>query len=98
MTTKISIQQIIASYEIEFTFIEKLEEVGRLEIQSIDSEAFIEENQLDKLEKMLRMRSELNLNAEGIDSVLYLLERMESLQSELANLRERLQFFEGEEL
>ncbi len=97
MTTKISIQQIITSYNIEYAFIESLVEIGRVEVENINSEPHIEESQLEDFEQMMRMKSDLNLNAEGIDSVLNLLERIQSLQSEIKSLKEKLQFFEEEE-
>ena len=48
-----------------------------------------------EIEKMIRMHQELDVNIEGIDVVFNLLQKIDSLQKELANVRNRLRLYEN---
>ncbi len=86
---KIQIQTIISAYDIDISLVQNLEDIGRISIIEENNTLYISDNQLDILDKMLRMNADLNLNAEGIDTVLHLLERIEELQNRIAVLSER---------
>lgn len=86
---KIQIQTIISAYDIDISLVQNLEDIGRISIIEENDTLYISDNQLDILDKMLRMNADLNLNAEGIDTVLHLLERIEELQNRIAVLSER---------
>ena len=46
--------------------------------------------QMEALERMVRMHFDLNINLEGIDAIYHLLQRVENLQREVVSLRRKL--------
>jgi uncharacterized protein YjaG (DUF416 family) len=96
MTRKnlISTDEFCVHHNIEFSFIRNLCDFGLLETVTVKKAHFIPEDQLEKLERMLRLHKELDINVEGIDTIDHLLDRMSALQTELINLRNRLRLYE----
>jgi hypothetical protein len=45
---------------------------------------------MHKLEKFVRLHYDLDINLEGIETINYLLERIEEMQKEIVNLRNKL--------
>src|SRR5687767_589616 len=84
-------------HEIELSFIRSLNESGLVEIMSEEQNVFIPVNQLAQLEKMIRLH-EMDINIEGIETISYLLERIQKQQEEITRLANRLRQYEtGEE-
>jgi chaperone modulatory protein CbpM len=81
-------------HHIETTFITSLEEAGLIEITIIDQTRFIPESQLSRLERMVRLHHDLDINIPGIEAVVHLLERVETMQQEMQSLRNRLRIYE----
>lgn len=81
-------------YNIEMTFFYTLSEMNRITIKTIDKSLYVEENTLYEIEKMIRMHQELNVNTEGIDIVLNLLEKMDRIQNQLVSVKNRLRLYE----
>jgi hypothetical protein len=81
-------------YNAEFTFIHSLHQSGLIEIVTIDETPFIQEDDLQKLEKIVRMHYDLHINVEGIETIINLLNRLENMQQEMAALRNRLGIYE----
>jgi chaperone modulatory protein CbpM len=90
MENLIATTDICTYHKVEYTFISSLNEAGLVEIRMVDHSAFVPENQLQKLEKMIRMHHELEINVAGIEAITYLLERIEALQEDMRLLRNRL--------
>ncbi|HEY2582018.1 MAG TPA: chaperone modulator CbpM [Mucilaginibacter sp.] len=77
-------------HEVEYTFISSLEEAGLVELKVVNHTTYIPETELQKLEKIIRMHHELEINIEGIDVISHLLRRMELMQEEIRQLRNKL--------
>jgi hypothetical protein len=92
----IHIEKLCAHYNIEYTFIDALENIGRIEIRTIEQVKFIHQDTIGDLEKMIRLHHELNVNAEGIDVVLNLLEKEMQLRQEVISLKNKLRLYENE--
>lgn len=92
-TDLIHIQKVCNCHEIKFSFIHELDELGLIEIHSVDNDKFIHENQLKDVEKMIRMHHELNINIEGIDAIYNLQQRIHQLEEELLQTKNRLKAF-----
>jgi hypothetical protein len=73
-----------------------LQQSGLIEITTIEDSAFIEADQLQQLEKFVRLYYELDINLEGIETINYLLHRINSMQDEITALRNRLRIYENE--
>lgn len=82
-----------AQYNIEVSFIQQLSEYGLIDIITVEEKSFIQSNQLNELERFIRLYFDLDINMEGIDAIAHLLTKVKSLQSEIVNLKTRLQIF-----
>jgi hypothetical protein len=87
--------EFCASHEIEITFIDSLQEAGLIEITTIEETQYIQENQLNELEKIVRLYFELDINLEGIETVLQLLQRIINMQDEITILKNKLRLYES---
>ena len=81
-------------YNAEFTFISSLHQSGLIEIVTVNDTPFIQEDDLQRLEKIVRMHYDLHINVEGIETIIHLLNRLENMQQEMASLRGRLGIYE----
>ena len=84
-------------HQVDLAFIESLQRFGLIETITIEETAFIAEEKISELEKLVRLYHELDINMEGIDVITQLLERMRTMQEEIIQLRNRLGLYEGEE-
>ena len=81
-------------YQVEFGFISALESSGLIEITTIEETGYIPQSQLPELEKLTRLRYDLDINLEGIEAIAHLLNRNKSLQERIRGLEERLRLYE----
>ncbi len=89
----VSIKQICSHYKIEYSFIESLYDSGLVEIITIEEDAYVPNETMPDLEKMLRLYLDLNLNVEGIDVVSHLLRKIALMQDEIKDLKNKLAFY-----
>lgn len=82
-------------HQVEYTFINSLNQAGLVEILVIGKTEYIPESELQKLEKMVRLHNELEINVAGIEAITHLLQRIENIQEEMRLLRNRLGRYEG---
>jgi MerR HTH family regulatory protein len=92
----IAIDEFCSSHNIEISFVSSLQQSGLIQITTIKDSAFIEAAQLQQLEKFVRLYYELDINVEGIETINYLLHRINSMQDEITTLRNRLRIYETE--
>lgn len=92
MSTKkfILLNNLCAHYNVEMSFFNSLNEFGLIEIILVEESQYIHHNKITDIEKMIRIHQELNVNIEGIDVVLNLLEKIEKLQNELIITKNKL--------
>ena len=90
----ISITEFCNCHHIEYSFINLLNESGLLEIIVVEEDEFIEREQLRELEKMMRLHYDLEINIQGIDAIIHLLDRVSQLQKEVISLQNKLKRFE----
>jgi len=77
-------------HNIQYSFISSLENSGLISVTSIKRSTFIHVDDIHKLEKFVRLHYDLDINIEGIETINYLLERIEEMQREIVNLRNKL--------
>ena len=87
--------QFCTQHDIDLSFISLLHQNGLLEITTVEQTQFIPEDHLPELEKIIRLHYDLDINLEGIEAITYLLQRIQTLQSELRGLKNRLHLYEG---
>ena len=90
----ISADEFCTCHNIEFSFIRNLQEFGMIELITRQNASYIAESQLEKLERILRLHDDLEINVEGIDTITHLLQRMSRMQNEITILRNRLRVYE----
>jgi hypothetical protein len=93
----IAIDVFCAKHEIEISFVSSLQQTGLIEIITIKETGFINADQLRLLEKFIRFHYEMNINLEGIETISYMLQRMNNLQDEIISLTNRLRLYETNE-
>ncbi|MDF2430521.1 MAG: chaperone modulatory protein CbpM [Mucilaginibacter sp.] len=86
----ITTTEICTYHEVEYTFINSLNEAGLVELKVVDKTTYIPESELQKLEKMIRLHNELEINVAGIEAITHLLERVERMQEEMRKLKNKL--------
>lgn len=89
----IVLDEFCASHQVEISFIRSLEEHGLIETMIINETVCVPGNDLSKLEQIVRLHH-LNINSEGIDAIINLLHRIETMQNEINVLRNKLNFYE----
>ena len=81
-------------YQIEINLINDLESFGLIETIVHNENKYLDKNQLVHVEKIIRLHNDLNINKEGIEIILDLLEKEKQLLSEIKYLKNRLGLYE----
>lgn len=90
----VSTDEFCINHQIEISFVSSLHEFGLIEITTIEEKTFIDASQMQKLEKIVRLYYEMDINIEGIEAITHLLQRVNSMQNEITTLRNRLGLYE----
>ncbi|MGF2410844.1 chaperone modulator CbpM [Ferruginibacter sp.] len=83
-------------HNIELAFIYSLKDSGLIEITHIEEKVFVPVSQLPHLEKLVRLYQEMDINLEGIETITYLLQRMNDMQQKIVQLSNQLSRYENE--
>ena len=83
-------------HNIELSFIYSLKESGLIDITSIEEKIFVPVSQLKHLEKLMRLKEEMDINIEGIETITYLLQRINDMQHHILVLTNKLAFYEND--
>jgi len=93
----IAVDQFCACHDIEVSFIHSLQQNGLIEITTVENTGFIDAEQLRQLEKYIRFYYELDINLEGIETIVHLLQRVNAQHQEITALRNRLLLYEDDQ-
>jgi hypothetical protein len=86
----IPVKDFCIHHNIQYSFISDLKNSGLISVTSVKRSACIHPDDINKLEKFVRMHYDLEINIEGIETIHYLLEKIEEMQKEIVNLRNKL--------
>ena len=92
----ILIEQLCTYHNIEFSFINELQEFGLIDVIIIDNNKYLANEQIKDVEKMMRLHFELAINMEGIDAISNLLQQIDNLQQELNSTKNKRRLYEGD--
>ena len=81
-------------HQLEQAFINALQDEGLVTVSIVNKKTFIPLDELPRLEKIVHLHHDLDINLAGIASINHLLDRMEELQNEMWLLRNRLRRYE----
>jgi len=93
----IVLDEFCSNHHVEISFIRSLEEHGLIETIIVNETVCVHGNELSKLEQIVRLHQELNINPEGIDAISILLKRIENMQNEITELRNKLDFYKKDQ-
>lgn len=77
-------------HNIEYSFINSLEDSGLIRVTAVEQHTYIPVDELQKLEKFVRLHYDLDINIEGIETIYYLLEKIEEMNKQLLQLKNSL--------
>ena len=81
-------------HDVEYTFINSLHEAGLVQITVVNEKPYIPDTELQKLERMIHLHHDLEINIAGIEAITHLLDRVELMQENLRGLKNRLRLYE----
>ena len=90
----ITAKEFCVHHKVEMSFIQSLKQSGLIEVAQLEEELCVHINQLPQLEQIVRLYYEMDINMEGIETITYLLNRMNEMQQEIVKLNNRLQLYE----
>jgi len=95
-THLIAANEFCIYHNIEPSFIYSLQQSGLIELTVVEEKPFVDESELPQLEKLVRLHREMDINLEGIETITYLLQRMNEMQRQIVALQNRLSMYENE--
>ncbi|WP_416442420.1 chaperone modulator CbpM [Leeuwenhoekiella sp. A16] len=97
MTTSynIKVSTFCNSHGIATSLLDSLVEYELVHIEVIESEPYLAQEELPKVEKLIRLHQDMGINPEGIQAIDHLLNRVIDLQKEVHNLKSRLNRYDS---
>lgn len=89
-TNLVLIEHFCSNCDVDFSFINSLNDCGLIEIIVVNDKKYISNQQLKKVEQAVHFYYELNINIEGIDVIHNLLNQITDLQEELRITKNKL--------
>lgn len=89
-TELITITEYCTNCAIDPAFIGLLEESGLIALTVIGNDKFIHEEQLMEMERYIHFHYDMDINVEGIDAIMHLLQKVRSMQQEILELRNQV--------
>jgi len=86
----VPVEVFCTTYHVETTLIDTLAASGLVQLTVLEHRRYIAVEHLGRAEKMVRLHEDLGINVEGIEAIEHLLEKLEALQEEMTDLRNRL--------
>lgn len=90
----IPIDEFCVHHQIEASFISALQNHGMIEIIVTEENDYFSLDQLSSVEKIIRLHYELDINLEGIDAIMNLLDHIDDIKNQLLTAQNKLDFFE----
>ncbi|MGG8495193.1 chaperone modulator CbpM [Tenacibaculum sp. TC6] len=90
----ISIQKIIHHHNLDEQFIESIESFQLIEFVVKDADKYLYVEQLPRLEKIIRLYYDLEVNMQGIDVINNMLSKMNSMHKTIQQLQNKLKLYE----
>jgi len=75
-------------------FIDDLLEFDMIKVHQIENKTYVQPHYIIEIERIYRLRKDLGINMEGIDTLNQMLKKVNRLEQELKLLRDRLTIYE----
>ncbi len=89
----IAVKRFCTHNNIPTSFIESLSEYELIELVEVDGSTYMQLEDIHRIEKMIRLHYELNVNFEGIDIINHLKAQINSLEEEIIILKNKIDFY-----
>jgi len=86
----ITISEYCVNYSVDPSFITALEESGLIVLTIVDDHKYIRFGQLVEMERFIHFHYDLNINIEGIDVIMNLLNKVRLMQHEIDTLKDQI--------
>lgn len=93
-TELIIVEVFCTEYQVELSLIDELNEFGLIELVQDNGIKYIQIEKLPELERVIRFHNELNINKEGIEVILDLLNRLDAVNKQTRYLQDKLRLYE----
>ena len=91
----ITVNDFCVYHNVEYTFVDYLAEAGLINVTQINKTSCIPIDEIQKLERLVRLHNDLDINEPGIATINNLLQKLEDMQQEMSVLRSKLRLYEG---
>ncbi len=89
----IAAEDFCIHHNIELSFIYTLQNSGLISVTTVQHSTYIRLEEINKLEKFVRLHYDMDINIEGIETISYLLHKIEDMQKELITLRNKIDLY-----
>ena len=89
----ITVKQFCTEYDIPTSFINSLSNFDLIELIEIENTQHLQIDDINRIEKMMRLHYDLDVNFEGLDIINRLTSQISLLQEELTELKNILDFY-----
>ena len=93
----IAVKEFCAYHHISTELVHELYRNEVIELVMIKRTGYIAEKNLSHFEKVVRLYNDLQVNIEGIQTILHLLTHIEKKEAEITRLRNQLHFYTSEQ-
>jgi len=93
MDNLILISDFCDGHAVEVSFLTKLQNSGLINIISDKGTLYLDRKELYLIEKIIVFHNELDINIEGVEVVVHLLQKIETMQGEMEYLKNQLNQF-----
>lgn len=91
----ITVNDFCVYHNVEYTFIDYLADAGLVKVTTVNKTSCIPLDEIQKLERLVRLHNELEINEPGLATINNLLQKLEDMEQEMSILRSRLKVYEG---
>jgi chaperone modulatory protein CbpM len=92
----IAVEEFCTHHGVEVMLVRAFADFGLVRLMVEENREFVPDEEVPRLERMLRLSQELEVNLEGIDIILHMREELKQLRREADHLRYRLRQLEAE--
>jgi hypothetical protein len=97
-TEFIPIDLFCEHHQVSLAFVTTMHDAGWIKIIEVNDIRYIDQQELPVAERLARLSIDLQINPEGIDVIMSLLERIKQTQSEVTRLKQRLSLYEDQDV
>jgi hypothetical protein len=90
----ISVHQFCIHYDVPQSFIDSLSNFELIKIIEIETKKHILIEDINRIERLMRLHFELHVNFEGLDIINNMINQISILQKDIDDLRNKVDFYE----